>query len=448
MNPESNFITSLLNVDPSNIETFSAHTDIETAVYEVTLKRVETFCPYCGCQTISYGHNTKRINHPVLRDRKCYILYHANRYQCKGCGKVFMEHNPFSFPGFNSSTLLLQQVMNLFGNLNYTLDMISKELNISTTQLNTYLDSFITIPKRSLPESLGIDEIHNRSLARKTSPYLCILVDNENHCLYDVLDSRAKYSLADHFSKISREERLGVKYVSIDMWEPYRDLAAAYFPNAVVAVDSFHVIEHLCNDFEKLRIKLMRSCDYHSNGYYLLKKWSWLLMKDDINLDNERIYNHRFGTELNRRDIRDMIFETFPILHDAYELKELYRKFNQISYYDEAVKFFPRLQQYFAESGISEYYEFSGILSHWKDEILNSFMRPYGDRRLSNAYTENINGKLRSYFTIARGVKNFDRFRKRAIYALNPQISYALTTRLKADTYKGRERGPYQKIRD
>ena len=75
-------------------------------------------------------------------------------------------------------------------------------------------------------------------------------------------------------------------------------------------------------------------------------------------------------------------------------------------------------------------------------------MRPYGDRRLSNAYTENINGKLRSYFTIARGVKNFDRFRKRAIYALNPQISYALTTRLKADTYKGRERGPYQKIRD
>lgn len=111
-----------------------------------------------------------------------------------------------------------------------------------------------------------------------------------------------------------------------------------------------------------------------------LKKWSWLLMKDDINLDNERIYNHRFGTELNRRDIRDMIFETFPILHDAYELKELYRKFNQISYYDEAVKLFPRLQQYFAESGISEYYEFSGILSHWKDEILNSFMRPFGNR--------------------------------------------------------------------
>lgn len=448
MNPEANFITSLLNIDPSIIESCATHTDTETVIYEITLKRTDMPCQYCGGRTINYGHKTKKINHPVLRNRTSYILYHENRYQCKDCRKITSDSNPFTMPGFNSSTLLLQQVMKMFGNLNYTLDMISKELNISTTQLNTYLDSFITIPKRPLPECLGIDEIHNRSLAKSTSPYLCILVDNENHCLYDVLGTRAKFSLGDHFSNIPREERLRVKYISIDMWEPYRDLAAAYFPNALVAVDPFHVIEHLTDDFDKLRISLMRQCEYHSNGYYLLKNWHWLLETDDVDLDNNRVYNHRFGTELNRRDILDLIFETFPILHDAYELKEMYRKFNKVSYYDDAVDFFPKIQKYFAECGIAQYSEFSGILSNWKEEIINSFRRPYNDRKLSNAYTENINGKLRNYFSIARGIKNFDRFRKRAIFALNPKILYALTDKLHSDSYEGRPRGPYQKIRD
>ena len=29
------------------------------------------------------------------------------------------------------------------------------------------------------------------------------------------------------------------------MWDTYRDLANIYFPNCMVAVDSFHVIRHL-----------------------------------------------------------------------------------------------------------------------------------------------------------------------------------------------------------
>ena len=449
MNPDSNFITSLFNISPESIDSFITHTTAEEVIYEITLKRTYIECPYCGGRLIGYGHKTKIINHPVLADRQCCIKYHANRYRCTSCGRTGFEHNPFSMPGFNSSTLLLQQAMSRFKNLNYTLDMISKELNVSNTQLNNYLDSFITIPKRPLPECMGIDEIHSRALSKRRSPYLCILVDNEKRCIYDILDSRAKYSLAHHFSGIPREERLRVKYITIDMWEPYRDLAEVYFPNAIVAVDSFHVIEHLVKDFERLRISLMKRCDYQSNGYYLLKKWSWILEKDDVDLDNNRVFNHRFGTELNRRDMQELIFATFPVLHAAYGLKELYRKFNKLTDYDEACALFPRMKKFFADSGIEEYNEFSGLLYRWEKEILNSFIRPYDDnRRLSNAYTENLNGKIRTYIDVSRGIKNFDRFRKRVIYALNPDVSYALTANLHSEKYKGKTRGPYEKTHD
>lgn len=448
MNPDSNFITSLFNIDMADVESLVTRSDEESVTYDIKLKRKFMTCPYCRGPMIGHGRKTKKIDHPVLRNRKGYIIYHANRYICKRCGKTCFENNPFAMTGFNSSTLLLQHAMQHLGNLNYTLDMISKELNISNTQLNTYVDSFITIPRLSLPESLGIDELYSKTLSRKNATFLCILVDNEHRCVNDVLDSRSKYFLERHFANTPRDERAGVRFVTIDMWEPYRDVAEEFFPNASVAVDPFHVINHLCDDFDTLRISLMNQCDYNSNGYYLLKKWNWLLTKSDIDLDNEKELNHRFGLYLNRRDIRNLIFETFPVLHTAYELKELYRRFNRIASYEDACKKIDDFRKMFSDSNIRQYDEFVRILTNWRQEIINSFQRPYDNRKQSNAFTENINGKLRTYLSVSRGISNFPRFRKRVLYALNPKINYALTAKLHSEKRKGKARGPYEKPRD
>ncbi len=445
---DSNFIASLFNLDISDIESFKTRTDDENVIYEIALKRKPLSCNYCGGPMIGHGHRTRKIDHPVLRGRNGYIKYHANRYICKHCGKTVLERNPFALPGFNSSILLIQKAMHLLANLNYNLEMISAELNISTTQLNTYIDSFITIPPMPLPESLGIDELHSKVLSRKSATYLCILIDNEHRCVYDVLDSRSKLSLSSYLSKIPRSERLRVKYVTIDMWEPYRDIARTYLPAADICVDPYHVVKHLCDDFDNLRISLMNQYDYNSNGYYLLKKWNWLLTKDNIYLDNSRVYNRRFGVYLNRRDIMTMIFEAFPILKSAYELKEYYRRFNKEASFEEANERIDSIRKRFIDANIPQYDEFIGILVNWRDEIVNSFKRPFHGNKQSNALAENVNGKIRSYLTISKGITNFVRFRKRILYALNPKIHYALTTKLHSDKRIGRSRGSYNKVHE
>ena len=122
---------------------------------------------------------------------------------------------------------------------------------------STYIDSYITIPARTLPECLGIDELHSKELSRRNSGYLCILVDNEKHSLYDILDSRSKMNLSLYLSGFPKEQRCKVKYVTIDMWEPYKDAAKTYFPNCIIAVDPFHVVKHLHSNFDRLRIDLM-----------------------------------------------------------------------------------------------------------------------------------------------------------------------------------------------
>lgn len=338
--------------------------------------------------------------------------------------------------------------MNMLGNLNYTLDMISKQLNISPTQVNKYLDSYITIPSMSLPECLGIDEIHNPEMSYKGSSYLCVIVDNENRCIHDVLGSRSKSYLDNYFYGFKEEEKAKVKYVTIDMWPPYKDLAYKHFKNCIVAVDPFHVVEHVCRDFKQLRINIMNQCEYGSNAYYLLKKWNWMLEVDKVDLDNEPVYNSRFKCKLNRRQILKMMLEISPILEEAYVLKERYRYFNRSMSYKEALENYDALVKEFEDSGIAEYKEFISILANWKKEILNSFKRPYNDHKLSNAFTENINGKINTYLNISRGINNFTRFRKRVLYALNPKIFYSITNVLYSDKKEGKKRGSYRKIKE
>lgn len=116
--------------------------------------------------------------------------------------------------------------------------------------------------------------------------------------------------------------------------------------------------------------------------------------------------------------------------------------------YDEAAALYDDVLGAFRSSGIHQYNEFTEILMNWKEEILNSYLRPYDDRKLSNAFTENVNGKLCTYLSVSRGISNFSRFRKRVLYALSKDVQYALSSSLSSDSISRKKRGPYNKIHD
>ena len=88
MIPNTDFITTFLNIRDSDLEYFFVSTENGKTYYNVQLKRKLFSCPYCRCETIGYGHRTKTIYHPVLRDTNGYIKYNANRYLCKGCDNL------------------------------------------------------------------------------------------------------------------------------------------------------------------------------------------------------------------------------------------------------------------------------------------------------------------------------------------------------------------------
>lgn len=422
----------MFNIDDRDIEQFVSNNHSNgDVVIVIKLKRRELYCPRCGNKLVSNGIISKPINHKILISRNLTLVYKANRYKCKLCNYSQMEKNPFTLPGFSTSILVMNQVMIDLHNPRLNYKMISQRNGISINQVILYCDSFITIPHIPLPVNLGIDEFHSKMAKRKDASYLGVLTDNDSFSLVELLPSRNKSDLNDYFSFCPKEERDAVKYVTIDMWKPYEDLAHKWLKNAIVAVDPFHVVKHLTDDFDKIRIRIMKRCIYGSNAYYLLKNWNKLLLSDKYDLNNEPKYNHVFKCKLNYGDIKKMLLELDDELTLAYNLKEAYRDFNSNCLYEKAEEELNNLIYEFAKANIKEYEEFVQIMINWKQEIINSFIRSeITGNKLSNARSEAMNNQIETNINVSNGVSNFTRFRKRMIYCLNDKVFYSLTSKL------------------
>ena len=140
-----------------------------------------------------------------------------------------------------------------------------------------------------------------------------------------------------------------------------------------------------------------------------------------------------------------MILDISAALALGYRIKEMYQRFNNEATYENAEEWLDHIIETITYSEIPQFEKFLNLLNHWKPEIINSLLRPYEDRKLSNALSENINGQIGTLIKISKGLANFTRFRKRALYGLNDKIFYALTEHLKSDKREGKPRGPYNK---
>lgn len=243
-----------------------------------------------------------------------------------------------------------------------------------------------------------------------------------------VYPSRRKDRLTSELSFIPKNERLNVKYVIIDMWDTYRDLSSIYFPNCKIAVDSFHVIKHLNDAIDSIRLKVMKKFNKHTNTliqndiyYYMLKKYHFFFTMNFENIFNGQTYIRKLKTRWTKHEIRNYLFSIDDDLKNAYILKERYREFNLTADYETCDQEFEELINDFLNSKHEEFRTFGKLLYHWKKEIKNSFIRYLG-KRLSNGSIEGANSRIKTILKSANGYINFNRLRNRIMYSLNKDI--------------------------
>ena len=253
----------------------------------ITLKKRPAECPRCGRETSLINDYRRRvISHSILTERETAIVYRQRRMFCPHCGKAFAEHNPFVAAGRRVSIYTVMHIMNLLRNPSTTFTMAARATGLSVPTVQRIFDEHAGIRLRPFPEILCIDKVYTVKYTQKV--YSCVLVDFESCSLYDLLPSRRKADLDSYFLRIPKGTRDSVKYISMDMWKPYRDAAHTYFRNAKVCADSFHVIALVGRAFDKVRISVMNSFERGSDEYYLLKKYNWLLTSSYEDMDMNR----------------------------------------------------------------------------------------------------------------------------------------------------------------
>ncbi len=212
------------------------------------------------------------------------------------------------------------------------------------------------------------------------------------------------------------------------MWNTYRDLANIYFKNALVCVDSFHVIQMVNTAFKKTRVRIMNSYSRKSDEYYLLKKFSWLLAKEYHKLNFSKplkLYKYIsfIGTRVVRvQDLIASILSIDPELEIAYILKEDYLALNHERAIDDIEMALDNYIENLELFDIPEFRSAKRSLKNWRQEIINSFNKVDG-RRISNGPVESVNARIKLIKFSSIGYTNFERFRKRVLYSLNDNSS-------------------------
>lgn len=418
----SNLIASILNISVHDIEDIRIAQESDGPVIYLTPKnKKDMVCPYCRSRSYhSIGFYKRSIaldNDFIIHEK---VILKTRRYACNICGRSFSDKAGIVPDNKKVSYKMILRIMELLKNPQMTFRNVSELTGVSIQTVIRVFDDHTHIPRKPFPEAICIDEVYTKLNDYKNSKYSCIFYDFTTRKILDVLPCRRKNYLSYYLDQLPIQERNNVRYVSIDMYQPYRDIVRRYFKKAIISVDSFHVVSHLNDDLNRLRIRIMKQYDPHSQEYYLLNQFRFLLLDRHIDLDNKGRYNRRFQRFLNYRQILNMMLSIDKQLEEGYRLKELYLSFNSKADILEAREYLDDIVNDFIVSGIEEFKEFITLQLNWRDEIINSFIR-YNGARLSSGPAESINNTVSCLIYNTRGIRDSERRRKRIMYVVNKE---------------------------
>ncbi len=432
------------NVDLDN-SFISFNSNTCNLIIELYLKKEKSVkCPVCESKNIIIrGSRCNQTKSTTLDSKNVIFNVHRRVYKCE-CNHIFTQENPVSYENRRISIQKEIMILNALRDKTKTYSSVAKEYDVSVSYVVNLFDTKVDLKRLNLPSVLCIDEVYAKKLV-KTS-YCCVLYAPQWRKIVDVIDSRRKFDLIDYFSRIPIEEKNKVEFVSMDLWDSYRDVVKKCLPKAKISADPFHVVKNLLICFQKIRIKVMNHYQHlkieGSNYYWLYKKFWKFLITDLSKLSDEPIKISKSGMVMSKYGIVENMLSLDSTLEKAYYLKEEYRNFVATASIDTAQLELDILISKFKSSGIKEYFPFIHIMEDWHDEIINSFYR-INNHKITNGPMERVNRDIKTIFGISFGSTNFDRVRNRIMFSINEDSPILAWRKSKSNKKQGKARGKY-----
>lgn len=381
-------MTNILNLPYFNVVNVS-ELELDYQV-QAEVAKPPTQCAHCNhSEIVGFGRRDEMIMDIPVLGKRTVIMLNRRRYRCQSCRKTFLEPVPNKDDKRQMTHRLIQYIEG--ESLRRTFSGVAEDVGVDEKTIRNIFNDYCERLERSLqfemPQWLGIDEIH-------IIKPRCLITNIEMQTIVNMLDNRNNSTVARYLS--TRKDRDQVRYVAMDMWQPYRDAVANMIPYATVIIDKFHVYRIANESLERAR-KALRSdlTTQQRRGlmrdrFVLLKRRSELTVGECMRLD---VWKH-----------------IYPELGQAYDLKEAFfdiwncknRHQAQDSYYAWLRQITPDMMAHFDQ--------LIETMESWHDEIFNYFDHP-----ITNAYTECINNLSRVVNCVGRGY-SFDALRANILF--------------------------------
>ncbi len=349
-----------------------------------------TSCPACAGTLYRHGTQQQSFMDTPMHGKRVLLQIERRRYRCLACGKTLFDPLPDMDGKRFMTTRLVRHVEQQC--LTKTFAALSRDIGVDNKTIRLIFDDYVAHLKATVtfetPRILGIDEM------MIIGQYRAMITNVEKLSLFDMLPTRNKADLLAYFKTLPNKHK--VEIVTMDMWSVYRQVVQEQFPGRMIVADRFHVVRMANDAMERVRKALRKT----------LPDKTRFKLKDDRKLLLMRV--HELDDE-GRAKIAQWS-EQFPLLGDAYRLKELFHDLYQQPDKQTAMhaagawanSIPAELEPYFKEA--------NGALRSWWTEIFR-----YYDVPITNAYTESINNIAKEMNRMGRGY-SLDVIRARLLY--------------------------------
>ena len=387
-----NCISKLLDLQGLLVDSENIYETDDAIILPVYTEKSTQTCPYCGSHTSKvHDYRFQLVKDIPFRRKVLYLKLKKRRYVCPHCGKRFFEHYDFLPRYYHSTSRLYANILLDLKSKSSFKDIASNNfVSTNTVSRTLKLVGFSNMPP--LPVALGIDEFKGNCDKQKYHVQLTNLADKKT---LDILICRKKEYLRSYFSRYSREERLKVKYLVIDMWDDYKRLSYL-FPNAKVIVDKFHYVRQIFWGMDGVRKHVQK--DLPKDKRKMFKKLRYLMYKDYVKLNEEE-----------KQTLHNMLEHNVD-LENAWLLKEAFQDMLKSKEKQATLADLWKWIETAKELKLPEFENCIKALTNWRHYIVESFSVPY-----TNAFTEGKHNLIKVLKRNAFGFRNFENFRKRIL---------------------------------
>lgn len=351
-------------------------------------------CPHCYAldkQLYRFGQKQQKYMDLPIHAQPVVIIFQRQRYQCRQCEKTFWERASALDDDRSMTRRLIQHIRKQ--SLKETFTSVARNVGVLEKTVRDVFKGYKEeleaefMPKA--PRYLGLDEVHILKRSR------AILTDLENRTIVDLLPDRKKPVLWPYMQRLEGRER--VEAIAMDMWQPYRDVAAAFFPKAQVIVDKFHVVRTASECLEMVRKSIRADLTERQRRQLMHDRFIMLKRRKDL--------------DMRQAIMLDAWCQQLPLLGKAYEAKEAFYDLFDAPDSGTAWLMYQEWLQQLPDELRKPFEKVIRAMTEWRLEIL-----AYFDWRLTNATTEGLNSIVRQVDRMGRGY-SFDVLRVKLLFS-------------------------------